>query len=41
MSWKMRSTRSWIPKLRPDLEPKIVALARSGTKMLADADASR
>ena len=34
MSWKMSSTRSWVPKLRPELEPKIVEDKRSGSPML-------
>ena len=34
MPWKMQSAKSWIPKLRPDLEPKIVEHRRSGTRML-------
>jgi len=34
MSWNMKSTGSWVPKLRPELEPKIVENRRSGTQML-------
>lgn len=34
MPWKMDSTRSWVPKLCPDLEPKIVPAARTGEPML-------
>ncbi len=34
MSWNMDSTRSWVPKLRPELEPKIVEAARTGEPML-------
>jgi hypothetical protein len=34
MSWKMKSTKSWTAKLRPELEPKIVEHERSGTRML-------
>lgn len=34
MPWQMKSTRSWVTKLRPDLEPKVVADRRSRTQML-------
>lgn len=34
MPWNMKSTPSWVPKLRPELEPKIVQHRRSGTQML-------
>ena len=34
MTWKMSSTASWILKLRPDLEPKLVEHKRSGARML-------
>jgi len=30
----MGSTATWVPKLRPELEPKIVEDRRSGTRML-------
>lgn len=33
MAWKMKSTKSWVAKLRPDLEPKVVE-DRSGRQML-------
>ena len=34
MPWKMKSTKSWVAKLRPDLEPKIVRAKRTGERML-------
>ncbi|MDH3744015.1 MAG: MGMT family protein [Acidobacteriota bacterium] len=34
MPWKMKSTKSWVAKLRPDLEPKIVRSKRTGERML-------
>jgi hypothetical protein len=34
MAWKMTSTRSWVAKLRPDLEPKVVEDRRSGRQTL-------
>ncbi len=34
MAWKMKSTKSWVAKLRPDLEPKIVHSGRTGERML-------
>ncbi len=34
MPWKMSSTASWVAKLRPDMEPKIVDDRRTGTRML-------
>lgn len=34
MAWKMSSTRSWVDKLRPELEPKIVENRRRGECML-------
>lgn len=34
MGWNMDSAASWIPKLRPELEPKIVESKRTGEPML-------
>ncbi len=34
MPWNMGSTKSWVDKLRPDLEPKIVRSKRTGEPML-------
>jgi hypothetical protein len=34
MPWNMKSTGSWVSKLRPELEPKIVEDRRSGAETL-------
>lgn len=34
MPWTMDSVPSWVAKLRPDLEPKVITVARTGRPML-------